>query len=477
MISRLVIAYDSQIRNGGPWIPKLTSLRSMFFVFHWNFHRKFLWLLALMFLALVSECAAAELVATNAPSDATPGWHWHGQTTVIGQGYPAFDAAYSGANSLPAGGRIRESISADVIVGARLWRGAEAHLDGMMWQGFGLANTHGVAGFPNGEAFRLGAAEPNVTLARAFVRQTIGLGGGTETLADGDLQFAGTRDTTRLTFTIGKFSAKDIFDANSYANDPRTQFLNWSLMANGAWDFPADALGYIPGVALEFNTGDWAARYGLFAVPRVANGMAIEFSPTRAWSMVGELEHRHKLGERSGAVRILGFATRAHMGSYDAALAAPGADLEATRAPRHKFGFGVNLEQELTRDLGAFLRAGWNDGRTETWMFTEIERTLAFGLSLKGTAWKRPDDTLAAALVLNDISAPHGRFLATGGAGIIIGDGALRAAAEQVLETYYDTRLTSWLHGTVDFQFINHPAYNRDRGPVSLVALRLRANF
>ena len=428
-------------------------------------------------LALAGECGAAELSATNAPVATLPGWHWHGQTTVIGQGYPSFDAAYSGANSLPAGGRIRETISLDVIVGARLWRGAEAYLDGMMWQGFGLGNTHGVAGFPNGEGFRLGAAEPNVTLARAFVRQTIGLGGAMETVADGDFNFAGTRDTTRLTFPAGKFSPKDIFDLNSYANDPRTQFLNWSLMANGAWDFPADALGYVPGAALEFNTGDWAARYGLFAVPRVANGMAIEFAPERAWSMVAELEHRHKFGDRAGAVRLLGFATRAHMGSYDAALAAPGADLEATRANRHKFGVGLNLEQELTRDLGAFLRAGWNDGRNETWMFTEIDHTLSLGLSLKGAGWKRPGDTLAGALVLNDLSGPHRRFLAAGGSGIIIGDGALRAAAEQVLEIYYDCRLTSWLHGTLDYQFVNHPAYNRDRGPVSLVALRLRANF
>lgn len=463
--------------NGAPRFPGSTACGPVAFAFHPQLRRSSFLLLAVAFLVAIGACGAAELVVTNAPPDTTPGWHWHGQTTVIGQGYPAFDAAYSGANSLPAGGRIRETISADVIVGARLWRGAEAHLDGMMWQGFGVGNTHGVAGFPNGEGFRLGAAEPNVTIARAFVRQTLGLGGATESVADGDLQFAGTRDATRLTFTAGKFSPKDIFDANSYANDPRTQFLNWSLMANGAWDFPADALGYIPGVALEFNTGDWAARYGLFAVPRVANGTAIEFATTRTWSMVGELEHRHKLGERSGAIRILGFATRAHMGSYDAALAVPGADLEATRANRHKFGVGLNLEQELTRDLGAFLRAGWNDGRTETWMFTEIDRTLSLGLSLKGVSWKRPDDTLAAALVLNDISAPHRRFLAAGGSGIIIGDSALRAAAEQVVEIYYDTRLTAWLHGTLDYQFVNHPGYNRDRGPVSLVALRLRANF
>ncbi|MBI3416037.1 MAG: carbohydrate porin [Verrucomicrobia bacterium] len=404
-------------------------------------------------------------------------WQWHGQNTVIGQGYTAFSAPYSGANSLPAGGSIRETISLDAIFGVRLWRGAEAHVDGMMWQGHGIGGTLGVAGFPNGEAFKLGTTLPNVNLARAFVRQTIGLGGETESVADGDFQLPGTRDTSRLTFTVGKFSAKDIFDANTYANDPRTQFLNWSLMANGAWDFPADALGYIPGAAAEFNSGDWAVRYGFFAVPRVANGTAVEFSFTRAWSMVAELEHRHKIGERAGAARLLAFDTRARMGSYEEAVSLPGADLEATRAYRHKFGVGLNLEQEVTRDLGAFLRAGWNDGRTETWMFTEIDRTLTFGLSLKGAAWQRPDDTVGAAFVLNDISRAHQRFLTAGGTGIIIGDGALRAAAEQVLECYYDCRLASWLHGALDYQFVNHPAYNRDRGPVSVFSVRVRANF
>ena len=350
-------------------------------------------------------------------------------------------------------------------------------MDGLMWQGHGLGGTLGVAGFPNGEAFKVGTTVPNVNLARAFVRQTIGLGGESESVADGDFQLAGQRDTSRLTLTAGKFSSKDIFDANAYANDPRTQFLNWSLMANGAWDFPADALGYIPGAAIELYSGNWSARHGFFAVPRVANGTAVEFSLARAWSMVVELEHRHKIGERAGTARLLAFDTRSRMGSYDDAAALPGADLDATRAYRHKFGFGLNLEQELTRDLGAFLRAGWNDGRTETWMFTEIDRTLTVGLSLKGASWHRAEDTVGVGLVLNDISRAHRKFLAAGGSGIIIGDGALRAAAEQIAEIYYAVRLTSWLHGAFDYQFVQHPAYNRDRGPVSLFALRLRANF
>lgn len=431
-------------------------------------------------IAATIRAAAVDFESIPLPSPATQrasDWHWHVQNTVIGQGYPGFSADYSGSSSLPQGGAIRETISLDVIFGARLWPGAEAHVDGLMWQGHGVGGARGVAGFPNGEAFKVGTTIPNGNLVRAFVRQTIGLGGESEAVADGDFQLAGQRDRSRLTLTVGKFSAKDIFDANAYANDPRTQFLNWSLMANGASDYPADALGFIPGAAAELNVGDWAARYGFFAVPKVANGTAIEFSFARAWSMMGELEHRHKIGERAGAVRLLGFATRAHMGSYDETLTLPGADLEATRAYRRKFGAGLSLEQELTRDLGAFLRAGWNDGRTETWMFTEIDRTLTFGLSLKGATWHRAEDTVGVAFALNDISRAHQRFLAAGGNGIIIGDGALRAAAEEILEVYYDWRFTSWLHGAVDYQFVQHPAYNRDRGPVSLFAIRLRANF
>ena len=403
-------------------------------------------------------------------------WHIHGQSTVIGQGYPAFSAPYNGPNSLPSGGRLRETISVDLILGSRLWRGAELHTDTLVWQGFGVGKTLGAGGFPNGEAFKVGTKPPNVNLSRVFLRQTFDLGGSTERVADSDFTFEGQRDTSRLTFTIGRFSAKDVFDANAYANDPRSQFLNWSLMGNGAWDYPADALGYIPGATAEWTQGAWSARLGYFTVVREPNGLGVEWSLLRAGSAAFEVEHRHYWGERAGAIRLLSYFTRAKSGRYQDAINGA-ASIAATREFRERKGLGLSLDQEITPVLGAFLRAGWNDGQTETWMFTEIDRTVTTGLSLRGAWWHRENDTFAVAHALNDISGAHSRYLASGGTGIIAGDGALRHGAEHVLETYYDCALKPWLHTTLDYQCIIHPAFNRDRGPVSLIALRMRASF
>jgi high affinity Mn2+ porin len=301
----------------------------------------------------------------NAPASAeSQTWSWHAQNTVVLQATPGFPAAYSGANSLDSTGEIRETVSLDLLAGVRLWRGAEAHVDGLMWQGFGLSGAVGVDGFPNGEAFRLGTKIPNETFSRIFIRQTIGLGGEAETVEADALHLAGQQAVRRLTLTLGKISDKDIFDNNAYANDPRTQFLNWALMANEAWDFPADSLGYITGFAAELNQPAWAVRYGLFQVPRTSNGMAQDAHLLEAWAMVAELECRHTLAGHPGAVRFLAFLNQAHMGSYAATLADPslGMDIAKTRDYRQKFGFGLNVEQAITKNVGVFMRLGWSDG-------------------------------------------------------------------------------------------------------------------
>src|SRR5947199_4214411 len=256
---------------------------------------------------------------------------------------------------------------------------------------------------------------------------------------DDALQLAGKRDISRVTITVGKMSAKDIFDSNAYADDPRAQFLNWALMANGAWDYPADALGFIPGMAVELNQPKWAARYGFFAVSRVQNGLAIDRSITRHWAMAAELERRYSIREHAGSARLLGYVNHAHMRNYEDAVKNPAllANPSLSHPDAYKFGVGLNADQELTKDLGAFLRLGWNDGRNETWMFTDIDRTLTLGLSLKGHAWHRPEDTLGVAGVLNGISRPHRNFLAAGGLGITVGDGKLNYGEEEIFETYY----------------------------------------
>ncbi len=425
---------------------------------------------------------------TGAPADdlttsnilaAPQSWNWHVQNTDIVQGHPGFDADYSGPNSLRSSSEVKETISIDLYAGARLWRGAEAHVDAMLWQGFGLSKTLGVEAFPNGEAFRLGTEVPNVNLARVFIRQTIGLGNDQEEVQDEPLHLAGQQDVSRITFTVGRFSAKDIFDNNRYANDPRTEFMSWALMANEAWDYPADSLGYTTGLALELDQPKWALRYGFFQMPRTSNGTAQDPNYLNAWGMVLELERRYALGGHPGTVRVLGYLNRAHMGSYQQALDSPvrPADIQATREYRYKYGFGLNLEQELVDGVGFFSRFGWSDGRNEAWTFADVDRTATAGFSIKGQAWRRPEDTFGLAGSINAISREHRDFFAAGGTGILAGDGALNYGFEKGLETYYDVQIWRTLHVTGDYQFIMNPAYNRDRGPVSIIGARLHWEY
>jgi high affinity Mn2+ porin len=432
-------------------------------------------------LAIASETSTNSTAELAAPQSAEiqQNWNWHAQNTDIVQGYPAFPAQYSGPNSLPRGGQIRETISADFLAGARLWRGAEAHVDGLMWQGFGLGRTLGVEGFPNGEAFRLGTDIPNVNIPRLFLRQTIGLGGDQETVEDDALHLAGKEDVSRITLTLGKMSAKDIFDINRYANDARTQFMSWAFTANEAWDYPADSIGYITGFAAELNQPQWAVRYGFFQLPKVSNGAAVDTHYLEAWGMVTELERRYVLGGHPGTVRLLAYLNRAHMGSYQQAMddRFRPADITATRAYRYKYGFGLNIEQEITKNLGVFSRAGWSDGQNEAWAFADVDRTASLGLSLKGESWHRPEDTVGLAGVLNGISSVHQQFFAAGGTGILAGDGALSYGWEEALETYYDFSVWKSLHAALDYQFVNNPAFNRARGPVSIFGARLHWEF
>jgi len=418
--------------------------------------------------------------ADPAPADSSPAWNWHVQNTDIGDWHPGIPAKYSGPNSLSAASERQETVSLDLLAGARLWPGAEFHADGLMWQGFGFSKTLGIEGFPNAEAYRFGTQYPNVNFTRAFIREVVGLGGASEDVADDPLHLAGKVDENRLTFTVGKFSAKDIFDNNAYANDPRTQFLNWGLVANEPWDYPADSIGFTTGAAAELNVPDWALRYGFFQMPRVSNGLAQDTHYLEAWAMVTELQHDYKLAGHPGSLRLLGYVNRAHMGSYEEAVdngPAGSADIVATRSYREKFGFGLNLEQEVVTNVGAFLRVGWSNGKTEAWAFSDVDEAVSGGLSIKGAAWHRPDDTLGLAGIVNGISKIHQRFLADGGTGILAGDGALNYGPEEVAETYYDFAIYKTLHGAVDYQFVAHPAFNRDRGPVSVASMRIHWEF
>ncbi len=377
------------------------------------------------------------------------------------------------------------------MAGVRLWGGAEAYVDGLMWQGFGLNNVVGLEGFPSGEAYRIGTAVPNGSIARLFIRQTIGLGGEQEDIVNDQFSLPGKRDISRLTFTFGRFAAVDIFDTNAYAGDPRAQFMNWALVSNEAWDYPADTIGYDTGLAVELNQPKWTLRYAVFELPSLQNGFTAE-DQVLAWpyhssahdlpfsrgrGMVAEFERRYSVDTHAGAIRFLTFLNRADMFSYSDAVPVlqangVGVDLSAVSAYRYKYGFGLNWEQEIIRNLGLFSRLGWNDGQEQAWMFSDVDYTVSAGLSLRGGTWHRPSDTVGLAFVTNGISRVEQEFLQVGGLCILAGDGNLDYGWEKILETYYDARIWKTIHATADYQFFSDPAFNRARGPVSVFGLR-----
>ncbi len=417
--------------------------------------------------------------------------NWHMQSTIIGQGYPSLSAKYSGANSLPTAGQARETMSLDFFGGYRLWRGAEFHADLLTWQGFGLDGTLGIDDFTNGEAYKIGVRYPHSAIARFFIRQTIGLGSEKEAVASDQLTLAGEQPVSRLTFTIGRYNAKDIFDNNTYAGDPRKQFMNWALVANAAWDYPADALGYTTGISTELERPKWALRYGFFQLVNQRNGFTAEDQflmwPGDStagdgrffhdWGMVAEGERRYSIGGHPGVVRPLSYLNQGEFGSYKAALSVPGADISKTAANRHSYGLGLNAEQEITKNIGVFSRVGWNDGQNEAWLYTDIDHSGSLGASVKGDAWRRSGDAAGLAAVLSGISKVNQQYLMAGGTGILDGDGNLNYGKEFALETYYDHAFPRQIHWSLDYQFVAHPAFNRDRGPVSVFSTRFHWEF
>jgi high affinity Mn2+ porin len=419
-------------------------------------------------------------------------WNLHVQNTDIVQGDPAFSAKYSGPGSLNRNGEVRETVTADVFAGARLWRGAEAHIDGLMWQGFGLSSTHGIEAFPNDDAFKAGTNTPAGIIARLFVRQTIGLGGEQEDVPDGPLMLAGKQDISRLTITLGRFTPTDISDANIYAQDPHTQFMNWGAVTDLAWDYGEDTIGYTTGIAFDFNQPTWALRYGFFQMPSEKNGytgedqvfkwpyqVSADDGPfLRSWAMMLEFERRYNIDSHPGTIRFMAWLDEAHFAIYSAATAileanGPGADISAARVYRYKYGFGLNWEQEVTHEVGVFSRLGWNDGHEESWTFTDVNWTASLGVSVKGDAWHRPDDTFGLIGIVSGASRDNQKFLKAGGADLTDGDGALTYSPETVLETYYGFQVSKNVQFTLDYQFIDNPAFNRDRGPVSVFGARL----
>ncbi len=427
---------------------------------------------------LPSEGAAAANGAFG--KNETDWFSAHAQATVVTQVHNVFPSPYIGPRSLLPSEPAANTMTGTVFFAARLCESerndTQIIFNPEVAGGSGFSGTDGIAGFPNGEATRVGVENPTPYIARLYVRQTFGFGGEREWAPDENNQVAGERDVRRLSVIVGKFAAPDIADDNRYSHDPRTQFLNWALVYNGAWDYPANVRGYTYGVALDYNQSkNLSFSYGIMTVPAVANGAPLDWHLLKAQGQVLEMENRFEINERPGALRLLTFLNHAHMGDYTEALQQMPDDPEITktRSYRYKYGFGMSFDQALSDDIGFFSRLGWNDGHTESWAFTEIDRTATAGLVMGGRWWCRPDDRIGLAGILNGISGPHRAYLEAGGIGFIIGDGKLKYGLESILETYYAWKIANGIVLTLDFQEVVNPAYNTQRGPVEVGSIRV----
>lgn len=415
------------------------------------------------------------------PTASNPSYAIHAQSTFTVQGTPAFASPYAGANSL-APKQARETWDVTLYAGVQPWRGAEIWVNPEIDQGFGLSDTLGVAGFPSGEAYKVGNANPYFKLPRLFLRQTLDLGGAADAVEGSANQLAGHRSGNRIVITLGKFSVPDVFDTNAYAHDPRGDFLNWALIDTGTFDYAANAWGFTFGGAIEWYHGRWTLRAGMFNLSKEPNQTSLETDLSQR-QIIGELERRHTIAGHAGAVRIGVWQSRGRfvlLADAIAAYTATGSipDLATLRKPATKWGAQLNAEQEVNANFGLFLRAGYGDGKAEADDFTDIDRTLAVGGQLKGALWGRAEDRIGLAGVVSGISRQHQQFFADGGMGILVGDGVLpRPGNEWITEAYYAWQIGKAFILTADYQFIANPAYNRDRGPAHVFGIRLHAGF
>jgi high affinity Mn2+ porin len=366
----------------------------------------------------------------------------------------------------------------------RLWKGAELYFNPELLQGFGLADTTGAAGFPNGEAQKSNFPYPRFSVSRLFLRQEIGLGGETETVESDYGQLSAVKDVSRLTFQIGRFAVHDLFDTNDYAQDSRADFMNWSIWAAGAFDYAADRIGLTYGVAAELNQPFWAFRLGYFLVGNEPNSNVFDTNLFSRGMYNAELEVRYKLNDRPGTFKLGGWMHETFAGNYNDALNLltyagldPNDAIVQTRQGRAMYGYYLNLQQEIADDLGVFARWSWNDGQSEISAFTDINASLSGGVSIKGNRWGRPDDTVGIGGAINFLSPPLASFLAQGGLGVLVGDGQLTYAPERVLEAYYALQLTKGMTVTADYQLLDNPAYNAARGPINVFSGRLHMQF
>ncbi len=452
-----------------------------------RFFRIIITLFCTLFFAKIFSQSSDFLFNRINKKDSVADWSVHFQNTTVTQIHPAFAVKYSGDNSLDDGYEVATSNTTTISIGRKLWKNAFFIFNQETTGGGGLSKTKGLAGFPNGEIYRVGASALTPFVARAYFQQIIPLKNSSyEFQSSGQNQFAGKIPTSRLVITAGKFCITDFFDDNKYNHDARSQFLNWSLMAQGAWDFPADVRGYTTGIVVEIIKPTWALRFASVEVPKIANALPMEWKLNGANSETIEFEkHWNTKNNLPGAIRTNVFATFSKAPFYKDAIAKMAigdsslndiitGNSEGTKYYGAKYGFGFNLEQAINKSMGFFARYSWNDGKTASWAFTEIDKSLQLGVEINGTNWNRKNDAWGIAAVINNISEEHKNYLAAGGYGFIIGDGKLNYGAESVFETYYRFYITSFVQLSFDYQLAINPAYNKDRqGPVHIPSIRL----
>jgi len=435
---------------------------------------------AAIVLTLICRAAWAQEPSQQA-ADAVKAERWNlfYQATSVGQYHGTFRSPYAGPFSLQNYPERDVSLTTTLFLGLRLERNTSLYFDPEIAGGRGFSGVDGLANSSNGELPRVASATPKPYVARLYVSHDFGFGKETESVEAEENQLAGPRPMKRYTLTAGRFTLTDFFDNNRYSHDPRTQFLGWGVMFNGAWDYPADVRGYTWGWVHELHLRNWSFRYGSAAMPRVANGLRFDRRLLRNRGDVFEGEYRYSLKEHPGTIRVLNYENRANAGDYAAAIREAertGGTPDVTSTRRNgtlKYGFGVNAEQELTKNIGVFGRLGWNDGATESFAFTAIDRLATVGISIGGQRWHRRFDTAASEFTTGGISRVHAQYLALGGHDFLIGDGHLRYGRECIWESYYSARLLPGMFASFDLQHVANPGYNQDRGPVWISSIRL----
>jgi high affinity Mn2+ porin len=410
------------------------------------------------------------------------------QANIIYQNMPSFSSPYEGQNSLTSknGDGHGHTETYGVYLGSQIAPSLQTYLDTEQARGNGISHAVGLGGITDGDVIRQGSADLGTGpyIARFFLRYLIPLSQGNDPVATRGMdQLPGNEPGSRVEMKLGKMASTDDFDLNRYANNTRTQFMNWGLINNTAWDFAADTRGYSYGVLIALVEPSWKLAFGSYQMPTEANGN--EFDGHLDKSRGCNLELTLKPNQIGTIMRFLAYRNQARMGNYEEATAK---GLAASTIPdiasddrlgRSKYGFGFNVEQPLADEgeTGAFARIGWNDGHTEDFAYTEVDRHLSTGIQLSGTHWGRTDDRLGIAYVWHGLSPEHRDYLAAGGSGFLLGDGRLNYGLEQVFETYYRVQFGQYAQLSPDFQYIQSPGYNRDRGPVEVYSLRLRLSY